>query len=244
MAQRVLEILQERVPHAIRETATYVGDDMALVERSHLIEVLTLLRDDPRRVLLGEDVRDGGMLGLSRAAMQDPALGLRVLATPLTPTANLAHATGLALAGRRPIVLLGSASALLEGYAGLRELGRVGATANGERAAQRGQVEHRVHGFAQGIGHHHQFIQTRTAAIAGVRARIASGGPVEEDAVGARRPLDRAEIARALERDLGVLAHGKLIHQAESDDGIDLVRFEGCLEGVYIRNARYGGRSD
>lgn len=48
MAQRVLEILQERVPHAIRETATYVGDDMALVERDHLIEVLTLLRDDPR----------------------------------------------------------------------------------------------------------------------------------------------------------------------------------------------------
>lgn len=107
---------------------------MNVLER--LSEVVAeLLRDDLRRVLLGEDVRDGGMLGLSRAAMQDPALGLRVLATPLTPTANLAHATGLALAGRRPIVLLGSASALLEGYAALRELGRVGATASGERAA-------------------------------------------------------------------------------------------------------------
>ena len=107
---------------------------MNVLER--LSEVVAeLLRDDLRRVLLGEDVRDGGMLGLSRVAMQDPALGLRVLATPLTPTANLAHATGLALAGRRPIVLLSSASALLEGYAALRELGRIGATANGERAA-------------------------------------------------------------------------------------------------------------
>lgn len=107
---------------------------MNVLER--LSEVVAeLLRDDLRRVLLGEDVRDGGMLGLSRVAMQDPTLGLRVLATPLTPTASLAHATGLALAGRRPIVLLGSASALLEGYAGLRELGRVGATASGERAA-------------------------------------------------------------------------------------------------------------
>jgi hypothetical protein len=56
--------------------------------------VAELLRDDLRRVLLGEDVRDGGMLGLSRAAMQDPGLGLRVLGTPLTPTAGLAHATG------------------------------------------------------------------------------------------------------------------------------------------------------
>jgi len=107
---------------------------MNVLER--LSEVMAeLLRDDLRRVLLGEDVREGGMLGLSRATMQDPALGLRVLATPLTPAASLAHATGLALAGRRPIVLLASATALLEGYAALRELGRVAATANGERSA-------------------------------------------------------------------------------------------------------------
>ncbi|HEY8378047.1 MAG TPA: transketolase C-terminal domain-containing protein [Nannocystis sp.] len=97
--------------------------------------VAELLRDDVRRVLLGEDVRQGGMLGLSRAAMRDPALGLRVLATPLTPAACLAHATGLALAGRRPIVLLPSATAMLEGYAALRELGRIGATSAGERSA-------------------------------------------------------------------------------------------------------------
>lgn len=47
MAQRVLEILQERLPDAVLETATYVGDDMALVDRAHLVEALTLLRDDP-----------------------------------------------------------------------------------------------------------------------------------------------------------------------------------------------------
>lgn len=47
MAQSVLRILQERVPHAIVETGSYVGDDMALVERDHLIEVLTLLKEDP-----------------------------------------------------------------------------------------------------------------------------------------------------------------------------------------------------
>jgi pyruvate/2-oxoglutarate/acetoin dehydrogenase E1 component len=97
--------------------------------------VADLLQGDVRRVLLGEDVRTGGMLGLSRKAIEDPALSLRVLATPLTPAAGLAHATGLALAGRRPIVLMPSATALLEGYAALRELGRVAATAGGERSA-------------------------------------------------------------------------------------------------------------
>jgi len=107
---------------------------MSTLERLSTI-VAELLRDDVRRVLLGEDVRQGGMLGLSRAAMQDPSLGLRVLATPLTPAACLAHATGLALAGRRPIVLLPSATALLEGYAALRELGRVASTSAGERSA-------------------------------------------------------------------------------------------------------------
>jgi pyruvate/2-oxoglutarate/acetoin dehydrogenase E1 component len=90
---------------------------MNVLER--LSEVVAeLLREDLRRVLLGEDVRDGGMLGLSRTAMQDPALGLRVMATPLTPTASLAHATGLAMAGRRPIVLLASATGAARGLCG------------------------------------------------------------------------------------------------------------------------------
>ncbi|WP_434421153.1 hypothetical protein [Nannocystis pusilla] len=107
---------------------------MSTLERLSTI-VAELLRDNVRRVLVGEDVRQGGMLGLSRAAMRDPGLAARVLATPLTPAASLAHATGLALAGRRPIVALASATALLEGYAALRELGRIAATSAGERSA-------------------------------------------------------------------------------------------------------------
>jgi NADH-quinone oxidoreductase subunit C len=47
MAQRVLELLKARLPHAVLETGSYVGDDMALVDRAHLVEALTLLRDDP-----------------------------------------------------------------------------------------------------------------------------------------------------------------------------------------------------
>ncbi|MEM9455760.1 MAG: NADH-quinone oxidoreductase subunit C [Myxococcota bacterium] len=48
MAQRVLDILQQRLPEAILETGAYVGDEMALVDKDHLIETLTLLRDDPQ----------------------------------------------------------------------------------------------------------------------------------------------------------------------------------------------------
>ncbi len=47
MAQRVLELLQERLPEAILEAGSYVGDEMVLVDKSRLVEVLTLLRDDP-----------------------------------------------------------------------------------------------------------------------------------------------------------------------------------------------------
>jgi len=47
MAQRVLEILKERLPDAIVETGSYVGDEMALVERDHLLDVLRLLKEDP-----------------------------------------------------------------------------------------------------------------------------------------------------------------------------------------------------
>jgi pyruvate/2-oxoglutarate/acetoin dehydrogenase E1 component len=85
-----------------------------------------LLREDDRRVLLGEDVRSGGMLGLSRVALEDPQLRARLLGSPLTGIAHVAHAGGLALAGLRPIVLLSSAGALLEALAAMRELGRFG----------------------------------------------------------------------------------------------------------------------
>lgn len=83
--------------------------------------VATLLREDERRVVLGEDVRDGGMLGLTRTAAADPKLAPRLLGTPLSPVTALAHAAGIALGGGRPWVVLPNAMALLEGLAGLRE---------------------------------------------------------------------------------------------------------------------------
>lgn len=83
--------------------------------------VAELLREDDRRIVLGEDVIDGGMLGLTRAVASDEALRSRLVATPLTPSVVFAHAAGLALGGRRPIVVLASTTALFEGLAGLRE---------------------------------------------------------------------------------------------------------------------------
>lgn len=88
----------------------------------YLAEAVTeQLRDDERCVLLGEDVADGGMYGLSRGVLQDPALRSRVLPTPLVPTVLAAHAAGLAAAGRHPLVLLPDVGVLVEGLAGLRE---------------------------------------------------------------------------------------------------------------------------
>lgn len=99
------------------------------------IGLADLLRDDPRRVLLGEDVASGGMLGWSLACVDDPELRARVVSTPLIPATMAAHAGGLALAGLRPIVLLPSASALVEGLAGLREIGLVASRTGGDRSA-------------------------------------------------------------------------------------------------------------
>ena len=95
----------------------------ALVPLARL--VAALLREDERRCLLGEDVRNGGLLGLSRAAAEDEHLRPRLLGSPLTTNAQIIHAGGLALAGLRPIVLLPTATALLEALPALRELGRL-----------------------------------------------------------------------------------------------------------------------
>lgn len=88
-------------------------------------ELAEMLREDPRRVLLGEDVREGGLLGLSRAAAQEDDLRARLLATPLVPSTAILHAAGLAMSGTLPILLLGSASQLVEGFAGLREVAQL-----------------------------------------------------------------------------------------------------------------------
>lgn len=153
---------------------------MNVLERLSPI-VAELLREDVRRVLLGEDVRQGGMLGLSRAAMQDPSLGLRIIGTPLTPAATLAHATGLALAGRRPLVLMASASGLLEGYAALRELGRVGLVSGGERSAPLLIVAPTGPGFGLG-GDGSESVDATLAAIPGLRVAIL-GDPREAGAM-------------------------------------------------------------
>jgi pyruvate/2-oxoglutarate/acetoin dehydrogenase E1 component len=102
----------------------------------HLADVVAeLLRADERRVLLGEDVADGGMLGLSRRAIEDESSRLRVVSTPLVPTIAAAHAAGMAAAGRRPLVLLPSVAALVEGLAGLREAAALQWRTDGARSA-------------------------------------------------------------------------------------------------------------
>ena len=47
MAQRVLDVLQRERPSAIVEVGSYVGDEIAVVERDALLDVMTLLRDHP-----------------------------------------------------------------------------------------------------------------------------------------------------------------------------------------------------
>lgn len=96
--------------------------------------VASLLREDPRRVALGEDVRDGGMLGLTRVAAEDEALRDRLLGLPLNTSAGLAHAAGLALGGSRPMVLLPSAAGLVDALAALREATRFSSRYDTERA--------------------------------------------------------------------------------------------------------------
>ena len=96
--------------------------------------IVRLLTDDDRRCLLGEDVRGGGMLGLSKLAADNEDLKLRLLGAPLVNAAHVAHAGGLALAGLWPIVLLPSSAALLEALPALRELGRLPWRSAGHRS--------------------------------------------------------------------------------------------------------------
>lgn len=86
--------------------------------------IADLMREDGRRVLLGEDVVDGGMMGMSRATLADAELRPRVRSLPLCPATLPAHAAGLAASGLRPIVLLPGVEALIEGLAALREAAR------------------------------------------------------------------------------------------------------------------------
>jgi pyruvate/2-oxoglutarate/acetoin dehydrogenase E1 component len=145
----------------------------------HLAQVVAeLLREDPRRILLGEDVAEGGMIGLSKAAVADPTLEGRVISTPLTTTAGLAHAAGLALGGVRPIVLLPSAATLVEGMAALREI-----AALAERAGRKASllfIAPNGPGFGLG-GSSAACFEAVLASTPGLQVRT-GGGPTELEA--------------------------------------------------------------
>ena len=139
--------------------------------------VASLLREDDRRVLLGEDVQSGGMLGLSRVAAEDPQLRSRLLGSPLTGVAHVAHAGGLALAGLRPIVLLSSATALLEALPAIRELGRLDWRSGDVRSLPVLFVAPNGPGFGLG-GESAESVETTLAAIPGIE--LWSAGRVED----------------------------------------------------------------
>jgi pyruvate/2-oxoglutarate/acetoin dehydrogenase E1 component len=136
-----------------------------------------LLREDDRRVLLGEDVRSGGMLGLSRVAAEDPQLRSRLIGSPLTGVAHVAHAGGLALAGLRPIVLLSSAAALLEALPGIRELGRLSWRSGDEYRVPVLFVAPNGPGFGLG-GDSAESVEATLAAVPGLE--VWSAGRVED----------------------------------------------------------------
>lgn len=140
-----------------------------------------LLREDPTRVMLGEDVLDGGMLGLSRVATQDEKLREQLLATPLTNSGIFAHAAGLALGGRKPILALPSAGALLEGLAALRELAALSWRSGGEHVASMTILAPSGPGFGLG-GEASVSPASMLAELPGVRV-LSPGRPEEMSAM-------------------------------------------------------------
>lgn len=139
--------------------------------------IAELLREDPRRCLLGEDVQTGTMLGLSRVAAEDEQLRPRLLGSPLTGVAHVGHAGGLALAGLRPIVLLPSATALLEALAAVRELGRLRWRSGGQVQTPILFVAPNGPGFGIG-GEAAESIEATLAAVPGLE--LWSAGRAEE----------------------------------------------------------------
>ncbi|MEE9382090.1 MAG: transketolase C-terminal domain-containing protein [Nannocystaceae bacterium] len=130
-----------------------------------------LVDEDPRRVLLGEDVRDGGMLGLSRATMAREHLHTRVAAMPLTPASTWTHAAGLALGGMRPIILSPSADALLEGFAGLLEMSSTHWRSGDQRPVPVLTLAPVGPGFGLGTGHASS-PETLLASVPGLRVVV------------------------------------------------------------------------
>ncbi|MEZ4452630.1 MAG: transketolase C-terminal domain-containing protein, partial [Nannocystaceae bacterium] len=171
-----------------------------------------LLRDDPRRVIVGEDVATGGLLGLTRAAADDEALAPRLIGAPLVPAAALAHAGGLALAGLRPLVILPSATALLEGYAALRELARLRVAGGGERSAPVVVLAPAGPGFGLG-GDGADPCEDPLCAVPGLRVIALGGADEAVAAVRAAAAIDVGDPPTVL-----LLPRALLVGDAEDDD--------------------------
>lgn len=171
--------------------------------------VAALLEQDARRCLLGEDVRTGGLLGLSRAAVEHEKLRERVFASPLTASAHIAHAGGLALAGQRPIVLLPSASALLEALPALRELGRLRWRSAGQLSAPVLFVAPNGPGFGLG-GEAAESTEAVLAAVPGVE--LWSTGRAEDLCAALRAAASFADEDEANPRIL-LLPRSVVIHE-------------------------------
>lgn len=175
-----------------------------------------LLREDQRRCLLGEDVQSGGMLGLSRVAADDEQLRPRLLGSPLTNIAHVAHAGGLALAGLRPIVLLPSASALLEALAAVRELGRLRWRSGDRRSIPVLFVAPNGPGFGLG-GEAAESVEATLAAVPGLEvwcagqaeelcAFLRSAADFDDDAGPRVLLLPRSVVVRDLDLDVDLQA--------------------------------------
>lgn len=185
-----------------------------------------LLRADPRRVVLGEDVADGTMLGLTRAAMNDPELKDRLVGRPLGPTTLTAHAAGMAAAGMRPVVILPSAGALLEGLAGLREAAQIGWNSAGERTAPVLFIAPSGPGFGLG-GESTEGVEATLCGLAGLRV-IALSDPESSGAM----LRAAADFWAGEEPTVLLIPRTLALRPAPADDGAELGRPFACPRRV------------
>jgi len=171
--------------------------------------IAELMREDHQRVLLGEDVSTGGMLGLSRVCADDPELAARLVATPLVPATAMAHAGGLALAGLRPIVLVPGVLQVFEGLAGLREVAAMAWRTAGERTAPVLIVAPCGPGFGLG-GDAGEGLEAVLSRVPGLRV-VCVGRPHDAE------PMLRAAAAFDVSEDPIVLLVPRTILTAEID---------------------------
>lgn len=188
-----------------------------------------LLRDDDTRVMLGEDVRDGGMLGLSRACVQDPEIRHRLLATPLSNAGLFAHAAGLSLGGRKPIVALSSSGALLEGLAHLRELATLSWRSGGALRPSMTLLAPSGPGFGLG-GEASLSPESMLAELPGVRVLVPGGADRAPPLVRAAVEIDEGITIVLLPRSMMLEEVGAEI-SLETEHGIELQKAQQVRQG-------------